>query len=64
MSSFITKKFAIISNDVVENIIIADQEFVDKFYANAIDVTDIYCQIGDEYKDGKFIRPVVDELEA
>lgn len=64
MSSFTIKKFAIISNDIVENIIVADQKFVDKFYPNAIDVTDIDSAIGDEYKDGEFVRPVVDELEA
>jgi len=60
-------KFALIENNVVKNIIVADQKFIDENRLSAINVDDIYCGIGFIYKDGEFIQPqpeLADELET
>lgn len=56
-------KFAIIENDVVVNVIAADQDFVDKHYPDAINVDDVFCGIGWSYIDGEFIAPVIEIIE-
>lgn len=50
-------RYAIINNDIVINIIVADQEFVDQYYAGAINVDGVDCGIGWSYTDGEFIAP-------
>ena len=54
-------KYAIINNDIVINIIVADQEFVDQYYAGAINVDGVDCGIGWFYIDGEFIAPIVED---
>lgn len=51
--------FAIIENGLVINAIVADQDFVDKFYPDAIDITDLEPRpsIGWTYEKKKFIAP-------
>ncbi len=48
-------RFAIIENGIVANIILADQEFIDEFDAEAICVEDVQCNIGDMW-DGKVFK--------
>lgn len=50
-------RFAIVTNELVENIIVADQDFIDVHYPNAINVDDKNCGIGWSYADGQFIAP-------
>lgn len=54
-------KFALINNeDVIENIIVADQAFVDTLtgYQHVVNVTEIVSVgIGDIYRDGVFYKP-------
>lgn len=54
-------KFAIVVNDLVKNIIVADQDFVDAHYPNAINVDEIRCGIGWLY-DGQTFAPVVEDV--
>lgn len=58
--------FAILENEVVSNIIVADEKFIESQNLKAIDVTDLEHrpQIGDLYDGENFIRPVVDEAET
>ena len=60
--------FAVIENDLVINTIIADQDFVDKVYPDAVEITDLDPRpgIGWTYNKKKFIEPVkpVDETLA
>jgi hypothetical protein len=61
-------KFAIVENDFVKNIIVADQSFVDAHYPGSINVDDIQCGMGWSYDGKNFIAPIVleevDELAA
>lgn len=50
-------RFAIIENNIVTNIILADQEFVDDLDAEAINVTDKECNIGDVRNGASFAPP-------
>lgn len=58
--------FAVIENGLVVNTILADQDFVDKVYPDAVEITDIDPQpaIGWTYDKKKFKKPVVDEALA
>lgn len=60
-------KYAIITNDVIENVIVADSDFIDAHYPDAIECPDGFG-VGDGYKDGEFYRnqviAEVDELET
>lgn len=58
--------FAIIENDAVRNVIVADEKFVKSQKLTAVDVTDLEHrpQIGDLYDGKNFIRPAVDEAET
>ena len=49
-------RYAIIENKEVVNVIVADQEFVDAHYTNAIECDDLVC-VGWEYDKKKFIAP-------
>lgn len=55
--------YAVMNENIVENVIIADKKFVDKFYKGAIDVSDFEVQpsIGDIYDGKTFIAPVVED---
>jgi len=55
--------FAIIENGLVVNLIVADQDFVDKVYPGSVDVTDLdpRPEIGWIYEKKKFKEPVIDE---
>lgn len=48
-------RWAIVENDVVINIIIADTDFAKHYFPNAINVDDLECGVGAIYKDGSFI---------
>ena len=58
--------FAVIENGLVINTIVADQNFVDKVYPDAVEITDIVPQpaIGWTYDKKKFKKPVIDETLA
>lgn len=58
--------FAIIQNETVINVIVADEKFIKANKLEAIDVSDLEIrpEIGDSYIDGVFVKPVVDDLEA
>ena len=56
-------KFAIIKNNIVENIIKADQKFILDFYPDAINVDQISCGIGWSYDGKTFTEPIVEEIE-
>lgn len=51
------KKYAVILNNKVSNIIVADDEFVDNNELQAIDVTDKECYIGQSVVDGQLADP-------
>ena len=53
--------YAVMNEDRVENTIVADKEFVDKFYPTAIEITklDPRPSIGWTYDGKKFVAPVV-----
>lgn len=53
-------RYAIIDNDLVSNIIIADQDFIDNYYPNAINVKTLDCGIGWSYINREFIAPVLE----
>lgn len=57
--------YAIIENDKVVNIIVADADFIAEHYPDAIEIDEI-AGIGWSYIDGTFIapEPVVDETET
>lgn len=48
-------KFGIIENELIVNVIIADQEFIDLNYPEAVEVPD-HINRGDSFIDGEFIR--------
>ena len=54
-------KFALIKDEEVKNVIVADHKFIEKIkdqYDEIIEVTDVYCLgPGQKYKKGKFIFP-------
>ena len=50
-------RYAIIENNIVTNIILADQEFIDELGAVAVDVTDVKCNIGDMWNGTSFAPP-------
>jgi hypothetical protein len=55
-------KYALIKNSLVENIIVADSDFISSImgdYDSIIDVDEINAFIGQEYTDGQFIVPEV-----
>lgn len=54
-------RYAIIENDIVINIIVANQEFVDQYYPAAINVDGVDCGIGWSYIDGEYIAPIVED---
>ncbi len=60
-------RYAIIKNDTIENVIVADQEFILSNYPEAIECPD-WVGVGDKYEDGEFSRVVViveiDEAET
>jgi hypothetical protein len=60
-------RYAIITNDVIENVIVADLDFIDAHYPDAIECPEGFG-VGDGYKDGEFFRIQViaeaDELET
>jgi hypothetical protein len=58
--------FAIIENGLVINTILADQDFVDKVYPDAVEITELDPRpsIGWTYDKKKFTEPVVDEALA
>lgn len=51
-------RFAIVENSIVINVFCADENFVNQFYPNAINVDDSVC-VGDSYENGKFFRPII-----
>lgn len=61
-------RFAIIENNLVINVIEADENFVNELEFTAIDVTDKICGIGFSFVDGEFHPPVafadVDDSET
>lgn len=61
--------FAIIENGIVVNTILADKEFVESNYEQAVEITNEQVSIGFTYKNKKFTPPKPfitseDELEA
>jgi hypothetical protein len=61
-------RYAIIENKEVVNVIVADQEFIDAHYPNAIECDDL-VSVGWNYDKKKFIAPkpniaIIDETLA
>lgn len=58
-------RFAIIENGEIKNIIVADQEFINIHYPDAIIAAD-FVGVGDRYENGEFIKVEVlaDDLAA
>jgi hypothetical protein len=54
-------KFAIIENNVIRNIIVAEQDFIDTNYPDALNVDDINCGVGWNLVDGQWVAPVIPE---
>lgn len=50
-------RFAIIENNIVINVIDADENFINEFYPEAVNVTDKICGRGFIYRDGEFEPP-------
>lgn len=56
-------RYAIVKDDIIENVIVADREFIDEHYPNAIECPLAYG-VGDQFIDGEFIKiqiPVIDD---
>lgn len=51
-------RFAIIENNIVINVIDADENFIEELNSDALDVTDKICGIGFTYENGQFLPPV------
>lgn len=61
--------FAIIENEIVVNTIVADKDFVESNYEEAVEITNEEVSIGFTYKNKKFSPPkpfitTEDDLEA
>lgn len=61
--------WAIVENNIITNIIIAKKSFIDEFYPNAINVDEVQCSIGWEYKNNIFIStdikaPIIQSTES
>lgn len=58
-------KYAIITNGIIENVIVADNDFINAHYPDAVECPEGFG-VGDGYLDGEFYRVenVVDELET
>ena len=56
-------KYAILRNNIVENIIVADQDFINKYYFDAINVDNVECGIKWVYDGTIFTKPVIVEPE-
>ena len=56
-------QYALVKNNVVENVIVADTVFISTItgYDAIVDVTDnaVSCKIGDSYSGGNFVAPQV-----
>jgi hypothetical protein len=48
-------RYAIIKDDIIENVIVADQDFATANYPDAIECPDTFG-VGDSYIDGEFKR--------
>lgn len=62
-----TMRFAILSDLTVSNIIVADQDFINAHYPDAINVDDISCGIGWIYDGESFApvpKPVIEEDDS
>lgn len=57
-------RFAIIENNVVTNIILADQEFIDKLGGTVVNIDDMECSIGDAWNGTSFSKIDPETLEA
>ena len=55
-------KFAIVIQNLVENIIVADQEFIDTYYPEAIECPDL-VGVGWIYDKGEFVLPPIVHVE-
>lgn len=59
-------RYAIVENNEVINVIVANKEFVEINYPNAIPSPENIC-VGDKYENGEFVKSLgipVDEAEA
>lgn len=59
-------RYAIIKNDIIENVIVADQEFISANYPEAIECPDEFG-VGDACINGEFSRVlniVIDDAET
>lgn len=56
-------KFAIIENGIVQNVIVAEQDFINKNFPNAINVDGIICGPEWLFIDGEFFPPVAENTE-
>lgn len=55
--------YAVMNNNVVENTIVADKKFIDKFYKGAIDITNVEPRpsIGWILENDVWTAPVVED---
>lgn len=55
--------YAVMNGNVVQNTIVADKKFVDKFYKDAIDITDLEVRpsIGWTLENDLWVQPVIEE---
>ena len=56
-------KYAIIENGIIQNVIIADEDFIANNYPNAIIAPD-FVGVGDKYENEKFTKvEIIDSSE-
>jgi len=53
-------RYAEIENGFIINLIVADESFINEHKPEAVECPD-FVGVGDEYRDGEFIRVVISE---
>jgi len=60
----LANRYAIIENNLIVNVIVAEEDFISANYPNAIQSPEHIC-VGDKYENGEFIKVLnIDEDEA
>ncbi len=57
-------RYAILKDNVIDNIIEADQDFIDNYFPGAMNVENVRCDIGWILDNGTFIDIVSVEVPA
>lgn len=54
-------KYAEIKNGIIENVIVADADFIAQYKPEAIECPE-WVGVGDEYTNGEFARVVIEQI--